>query len=100
MCFLLSELNEVLNKVTQGPFMPQQQQGVPDTTDTSGEDTVVEQPRRQVRARRTCKMKKGYAFGELVQLIVTGLTDPANKLSEFFLQSVSEGCVGPYLQWV
>ena len=65
--------------------MPQQQQHrVSDTTDTSGEDTDVEQPRRRVRSRRTFKMKKGYAVGELAQFFVTGPTDAANKLSEFY----------------
>ena len=55
-----------------------------DTTDTSGEDTDVEQPRRRVRSRRTFKMKRGYAVGELAQFFVTGPTDAANKLSEFY----------------
>ena len=84
-CFLFAELDEVLGKLGQGPSMPQQQQPrVSDTTDTSGEDTDVEQPRRQVRSRRTFKMKKGYAVGELAQFFVTGPTDAANRLSEFY----------------
>ena len=71
--FLFAELDEVLGKLSQGPSMPQQQQHrVSDTTDTSGEDTDVEQPRRQVRSRRTFKMKKGYTVGELAQFFVTG----------------------------
>ena len=84
-CYLFAELDEVLGKLGQGPSMPQQQQPrVSDTTDTSGEDTDVEQPRRRVRSRRTFKMKKGYAVGELAQFFVTGPTDAANKLSEFY----------------
>ena len=43
----------------------------------------MEQPRRRVRSRRTFKMKKGYAVGELAQFFVTRPTDAANKLSEF-----------------
>ena len=83
--FLFAELDEVLGKLGQGPSTPQQQQHrVSDTTDTSGEDTDVEQPRRRVRSRRTFKMKKGYAVGELAQFFVTGPTDAANKLSEFY----------------
>ena len=74
----------MLGKLNQGPSASQQQQRVPDTTDTSGEDTDVEQPRRRVRSRRTFKMKKGYAVGELAQFFVTGPTDSANKLSEFY----------------
>ena len=75
----------MLGKLGQGPSMPQQQQPrVSDTTDTSGEDSDVEQPRRRVRSRRTFEMKNGYAVGELAQFFVTGPTDAANKLSEFF----------------
>ena len=81
---LLSELDEVLGKLNQGPSIPQQQQRVLETTDTSGEDTDVDQPRRRVRSRRTFKMKKGYAVGELAQFFVTGPIDAANKLSGFY----------------
>ena len=81
---LLSELDEVLDKLNQGPSIPQQQQCVLETTDTSGEDSDIEQPRRRVRSRRTFKMKKGYAVGERAQFFVTGPTDAANKLSEFY----------------
>ena len=81
---LLSELDEVLDKLNQGPSIPQQQQRVLETTDTSGKDTDIDQPRRRVRSRRTFKMKTGYAVGELAQFFVTGPTDAANKLSEFY----------------
>ena len=81
---LLSELDQVLDKLNQGPSIPQQQQRVLETTDTSGEDTDIDQPRKRVRSRRTFKMKKGYAVGELAQFFVTGPTDAANKLSEFY----------------
>ena len=81
---LFAELDEVLDKLNQGPSIPRQQQRVTDTTDTSGEDTDIEQPRRRVRSRRTFKKKKGYAVGELAQFCVTGPTDAANKLSEFY----------------
>ena len=76
--FLLSELDEVFEKVIQGASMSHQQQRVSDTTDTSGEDTDVEQPRKRLRSRRTFKMKKGYAVGEVAQFFVTGSTDAAN----------------------
>ena len=81
---LLSELDEVLDKLNQGPYKPQQQQRVLETTETSGEDTDVDQPRRRVGSRRTFKMKKGYAVGELAQFFVTGPTDAANKQSEIY----------------
>ena len=81
---LLSELDEVLGKLNKGPFVSQLKQRVPDMTDTSGEDTDVEKPRRRVRSRRTFKMKKGYAVAELAQFFVTGPFDAANKLSEVY----------------
>ena len=87
---LLSEIDEVLDKLNQGPSASHQQQRVPDTTDNSGEDTDVDQPRRRVRSTRTFKMKKGYAFGELAQFFVTGPTDAANKLSEFYCRVCSK----------
>ena len=81
---LLSELDEVMDKLNQGPSTSHQQQRVPGTTDTSGEDTDVDQPRRRVRSRRTLKMKKRYAVGGLAQFFVTGPADAANKLSEYY----------------
>ena len=81
---LFAELDEVLDKLNQGPSIPQQQQRVTDTTDNTGGDTDIEQPRRRVRSRCTFKMKKGHAVGELAQFFVTGHTDAANKLSEFY----------------
>ena len=83
---LLSELGEVLDKLNQGPSFSHQQQRVPDATETSGEDTDVEQPRRRVRSKRTIKMKKGYGVGELAQFFDTGPTVGANKLSKFFFR--------------
>ena len=80
----MSKLDEVLDKLSQGPSKSHQQQRVADTTDTSGEDTDVGQLRRRLRSRRTFKMKKGYAVGELAQFLVTALTEAANKPSEFY----------------
>ena len=37
-----------------------------------------------MRSRRTLKMKKGYAVGELAQFFVTGPTDATNKFSDFY----------------
>ena len=84
---LFAELDEVLDKLNQGPSMPQQQQQcVTDTTDTSGEETDTSQPRRRVRSKRTFKMKKSYATSELARFFVTGPTDASTKLSEFHCQ--------------
>ena len=81
---LLAELDEVLDKLSQGPSVPQQQQRVTDTTDTSGEETDTSQPRRRVRSEPTFKMKKSYATSELARFFVTGPTDTSTKLSEFY----------------
>ena len=59
--------------------MSHQQQRLLDTTYTSGEDTDVQRPQGRLRSRRTFKMKKGYAVGELAQFFVTGPTNAANK---------------------
>ena len=81
---LFSELDEVLDKVKKGVSMSDQQQRVSDTTNTCGEDTDVDQPRRGVRSRRYFKLKKAYTVGQLAQFFVTGPTDAASKLSEFY----------------
>ena len=77
---LLSELDEALDKLNQGAAVSHQQQRVPDTAETNGEDIDSEQPRRRVGSRRTFKMEKGYAVGELAQFFVMGPTDAAKKL--------------------
>ena len=83
---LFAELDEVLDKLNQGPSVSQQQQRVTDTTDTNGEETDTSQPRRRVRSKRTFKMKKSYATSELARFIVTGPTDASTKLSEFYFR--------------
>ncbi len=83
-CYLFVELDEVMDKLNQGPSVSQQQQRVSDTTDTGGEETDTSQPRRRVRSKRTFKMKKSYATSELARFFVTGPTDASTKLSEFY----------------
>ena len=56
--YVLSELDEVLNKLTEGPSMQQQQQREPDQNDTSGKVTKSGHPQRQVCTRHTIKQKK------------------------------------------
>ena len=81
---LFAELDEVLDKLNQGPSVLQQQQRATDTTNTSGEETDTNQPRRRLRSKRTFKMKNSYATSELVRFFVTGPTDASIKLSEFY----------------
>ena len=77
----MSELDEVLEKLIQGPSTSR----VPivETTDTSGKDTVTSRPRRRVRSKRTFKLKKSYATEKLARFFVTGAADASIKLSEF-----------------
>ena len=79
MCFLLSEIDEVLDKLNQGPATSRPPVG--ETTDTSGEDTDASLPRRRVRSKRTFKMKKSYTTSEFS---VTRPTNASTKLSEFY----------------
>ena len=79
---LLSELDEVLDKLNQGPFAARPL--IVETTDTSGENTDTSQPRRRMRSKRTFKMKKSYTTSELARFFVTGPTDTFTKLSEFY----------------
>ena len=79
---LLSELDEVLDKLNQGPSAARAP--IVEPTDTSGEDTDTSQPRRRVRSKRTFKMKKSYTTSELARVFVTGPTDASTKLSEFY----------------
>ena len=81
---MFAELDEVLDKLNQGPSASQQQQRATDTTNTSGEETDTSQPRRRVRSKRTFKMKKSYATSQLARFFVTGPTDASTKLSEFY----------------
>ena len=81
---LFAELDEVLDKLNQGPPVSQQQQRATGTTDTCGEETDTSHPRRRVRSKRTLEMKKSYATSELARFFVTGSTDASTKLSEFY----------------
>ena len=79
---LFAELDEVLEKLNQGPSATRPP--IVDTTYTSGEETDTSQPRRRVRSKSTFKMKKSYATSELARFFVTGTTDASTKLSEFY----------------
>ena len=81
---LFAELDEVLDKLNQGPSAARPP--IVETTETSGEETDTSQPRRRVRSKRTFKMKKSYATSELAWSFVTGPTDASTKLSEFYCQ--------------
>ena len=82
MYFVLSELDEVLGKLTQGPYVSRLLAA--ETTKTSREETEIIRPKQRVRSKRTLKTKKNYATDELARFLVTGPADASNKLSEFY----------------
>ena len=54
------------------------------TSDTSGDETDVSEPRMKVRRRKTFKMKKVSGASELGRFFVTGPTDASGKRSHFY----------------
>ena len=54
------------------------------TSDTSGDDTDVSEPRRRVRTKKTFKMKKVWGASEIGRFFVTGPTDASGKPSHFY----------------
>ena len=79
--FLLVELNEVLDRLRQGPSQSPQRA---EMSDTSGDETDASQGRRKVLSKKTYRMKKVYAALELGRFFVTGASDAANMPSHFY----------------
>ena len=79
--FLLVEVNEVLDRLKQGPS--QSPQSV-ETSETSGGETDASQGHRNVLSKKTYRMKKLYAATELGRFFVTGPLDAVNMPSHFY----------------
>ena len=82
--WFLTGLDDVLGRVER------MEQGLPagvplasQTSDTSGDETDVSEPRRRVRTKKTFKMKE-WAASELGRFFVTGPTDASGKPSHFY----------------
>ena len=75
------ELNEVLDRLKQGPSQSPQRV---ETSDTSGDETDASQVRRKVLSKKMYRMKKVYAATELGRFFVTGPSDAANMPSHFY----------------
>ena len=78
-------LDDVLDRVER------MEQGLPgtvppasQTSDTSGDETDVSEPRRRVRRKKSFKMKKVWGASELARFFVTGPTDASRKPSHFY----------------
>ena len=78
--FLLVGLNEVRDRLKQGP--PQSQLRI-ETSDTSGDETDASQGRREVLSKKTYRTKV-YAATELGRFFVTGPLDAVNIPSHFY----------------
>ena len=75
------ELNEVLDRLRQGP--PQSPQRV-EKSDNSGDENDASQGRRKFLSKKTYRMKKVYAATELGRFFVTGPSDAANMPSHLY----------------
>ena len=79
--FLLVELNEVLDRLKQGPSQSPQRI---ETSDTSGDETDASEGHRKVLAKKTYRMKKIYEATELGRFFVTGPLDAVNMPIHFY----------------
>ena len=79
--FLLAELNEVLDRLKQGPSQSRQRA---ETSDTSGYETDASKGRRKILSKKTFRLKKVYAANELGRFFVTGPSDAANMPNHFY----------------
>ena len=81
---LFTGLDDVLNRleqVKQRPSRALPQLG--DTTDTSGDESDVDEPRRWLRSKKTYKMEKAWRMSDVGRFFVTGPIDVATKPSQF-----------------
>ena len=79
--FLLTDLNEVLDRLKQRPSQSPQRV---ETSDTSGDETGGSKGRRKILSKKTFRMKKVYAATEFGRFFVTGPSDAANMPSRFY----------------
>ena len=61
-----------------------------DTTDTSGDESDVGEPRRRLRSKKSYKMKRAWGTSDVGLFFVTGPTDVATKPSHFFCRICSK----------
>ena len=77
----MAELNEVLDRLKQGPSPSPQRI---ETSDTSGDETDASKGHRTSLSKKTFLMKKLYAATELGSFFVTGPSDDANMPGQFY----------------
>ena len=84
---MLTELNEVLDGLKQGPCQSPQRV---ETSDTSGDETDASKRRRKIPSKKTFRTKKVYAATELGRFFVRGPSDAANSSSHFYCRVCRE----------
>ena len=71
-----------LEQVEQRPFCALPRLG--DTTDKSGDESNIGEPRRRLRSKKTYKMNEAWGTSDVGRFFVTGPTDVATKSSQFY----------------
>ena len=78
---MLTELNEVLNTLKQGPFQNPKRV---EASKISGDETGTSKGRRKFLSKKTFRVKKVYAATEFGRFFVTGPSDATNMPSHFY----------------
>ena len=86
--FILTELNEVLDRIKQGSSRSSQRI---ETSDTSDDETSTRNGRRKILSMKNFQKEKVYGANVLDRLFVTGPTDAANKPSHFYCRVCRNG---------
>ena len=82
---LFTGLDDVLSRLEQVEQRPSHVlPRLADTTDTSGDESDVGEPRRRLRSKKSYKTKRVWGTSDVGRLFVTGPTDYATKLSHFY----------------
>ena len=71
-----------LEQVEQSPSRVLPRLG--DTTDTSGDESDADEPRRRLRSKKSYKMKRSWGTSDVGRFFVTGPADVATKPSHFY----------------
>ena len=85
---LFTGLDDVLSRLEQVEQRPSRVlPRLGNTSDTSGNDSNMGEPRRRLRSKKTYKMKKAWEVSDIRQFFVTGPTDVATKPSHFYCRT-------------
>ena len=82
---MFTGLDDVLSRLEQLEQRPSR--ALPrlgDTTDTSGDESDIGEPRRRLRSKKTYKMKKAWGTSDVGRFFVNRPTDVAKKPSHFY----------------